>query len=115
MLRNPNKMMITTRRTTEVPWFSTDWDKAWSSFRKQGKKTLFSQFNPGKYVSWNPRRSNYAVSKEFDPSGEQRGQPHFMDQYKVHSCWGHSYCCSASDLHNFSTSPSDFTQTLFPS
>ncbi|KAF8397615.1 hypothetical protein HHK36_016535 [Tetracentron sinense] len=47
--------------------FSTDWDKAWSSFRKQGKKTLFSQFNPGKYVSWNPRRSNYPLSEEVDP------------------------------------------------
>ncbi|KAF8393844.1 hypothetical protein HHK36_020042 [Tetracentron sinense] len=47
--------------------FSTDWDKAWSSFRKQGKKTLFSQFTPGKYVSWNPRRSNYPLSEEVDP------------------------------------------------
>ncbi|OVA18189.1 hypothetical protein BVC80_1835g610 [Macleaya cordata] len=47
--------------------FSTDWDKAWSSFRKQGKKTLFSQFNPNKYVSWNPRRSNYPLSEEVDP------------------------------------------------
>ncbi|KAJ9694636.1 hypothetical protein PVL29_010216 [Vitis rotundifolia] len=47
--------------------FSTDWDKAWSSFRKQGKKTLFSQFSPDKYVSWNPRRSNYPLSEEVDP------------------------------------------------
>ncbi|KAK2999794.1 hypothetical protein RJ639_022857, partial [Escallonia herrerae] len=47
--------------------FSTDWDKAWSSFKKQGKKTLFSQFSPNKYVSWNPRRSNYPLSEEFDP------------------------------------------------
>ncbi|KAF5190924.1 2,3-bisphosphoglycerate-independent phosphoglycerate mutase, partial [Thalictrum thalictroides] len=47
--------------------FSTDWDKAWSSFKKQGKKSLFSQFNPNKYVSWNPRRSNYPLSEETDP------------------------------------------------
>ncbi|XP_034692910.1 uncharacterized protein LOC117919772 isoform X2 [Vitis riparia] len=53
-----------------VDWgdkFSTDWDKAWSSFRKQGKKTLFSQFSPDKYVTWNPRRSNYPPSEEVDP------------------------------------------------
>ncbi|CAK9167292.1 unnamed protein product, partial [Ilex paraguariensis] len=47
--------------------YSTDWDKAWSSFRKQGKKTLFSQFSPDKYVSRNPRRSNYPLSEEVDP------------------------------------------------
>ncbi|KAH7513024.1 uncharacterized protein LOC125419698 [Ziziphus jujuba] len=48
--------------------YSTDWDKAWSSFRKQGKKkTLFSQFSPNKYVSWNPKRSNYPLSEEVDP------------------------------------------------
>ncbi|XP_044472771.1 uncharacterized protein LOC123201363 isoform X1 [Mangifera indica] len=47
--------------------FSTDWDKAWTSFRKQGKKTLFSQFNPNKYVSWNPPPSNYPLSEEVDP------------------------------------------------
>ncbi|KAM6593512.1 uncharacterized protein LOC115708738 [Cannabis sativa] len=49
--------------------FSMDWDKAWSSFRKQGrkKKSLFSQFSPNKYVSWNPRRSNYPLSEEVDP------------------------------------------------
>ncbi|XP_059667717.1 uncharacterized protein LOC132313088 [Cornus florida] len=47
--------------------FSTDWDKAWSSFKKQGKKTFFSQFSPNKYVSWNPRRSNYPLSEEVDP------------------------------------------------
>ncbi|KAF6134872.1 hypothetical protein GIB67_002273 [Kingdonia uniflora] len=46
---------------------STDWDKAWLSFRKRGKKSLFSQFNPNKYVSWNPRRSNYPLSEEVDP------------------------------------------------
>ncbi|KAJ0978194.1 hypothetical protein J5N97_005071 [Dioscorea zingiberensis] len=56
---------------------STDWDKAWSSFRnqgrrkssmrKQGKKSLFSQFNPEKYVSRNPRRSEYPLSEEVDP------------------------------------------------
>ncbi|XP_058098293.1 uncharacterized protein LOC131243161 isoform X2 [Magnolia sinica] len=45
----------------------TDWDKAWSSFRKQGKKTLFSRFTPDKYVSWNPRRSEYPLSEEVDP------------------------------------------------
>ncbi|XP_030450073.1 uncharacterized protein LOC115672403 [Syzygium oleosum] len=47
--------------------FSTDWDKAWSSFRKQGKKSLFSGFSPDKYVSWNPRRSDYPLSEEVDP------------------------------------------------
>ncbi|KAF3442080.1 hypothetical protein FNV43_RR15996 [Rhamnella rubrinervis] len=48
--------------------YSTDWDKAWKSFRKQGKKkSLFSQFSPNKYVSWNPRRSNYPLSEEVDP------------------------------------------------
>ncbi|KAB1223921.1 hypothetical protein CJ030_MR2G000644 [Morella rubra] len=46
---------------------STDWDKAWSNFRKQGRKTLFSQFSPDKYVSWNPRRSNFPLSEEVDP------------------------------------------------
>ncbi|XP_027174885.1 uncharacterized protein LOC113774572 [Coffea eugenioides] len=46
--------------------FSTDWDKAWSSYRKRGKKTLFSQFSD-KYVSWNPRRSDYPLSEEVDP------------------------------------------------
>ncbi|KAJ4969608.1 hypothetical protein NE237_002707 [Protea cynaroides] len=46
---------------------STDWNKAWSDFRKKGRKTLFSQFNPDKYVSWNPRRSNYPLSEEVDP------------------------------------------------
>ncbi|KAK1319030.1 hypothetical protein QJS10_CPB04g01876 [Acorus calamus] len=44
-----------------------DWDKAWSNFQKKGKKTLFSQFNPNKYVSWNPRRSEYPLSEEVDP------------------------------------------------
>ncbi|KAK6942869.1 hypothetical protein RJ641_028246 [Dillenia turbinata] len=47
--------------------FSTDWDKAWSSFRRQGKRTLFSKFSPNKYVSWNPRRSIYPLSEEVDP------------------------------------------------
>lgn len=46
---------------------TTDWDKAWSSFRKKGKKGPFSQFNPNKYVSWNPRRSEYPMSEETDP------------------------------------------------
>ncbi|KAH7667671.1 hypothetical protein IHE45_12G074700 [Dioscorea alata] len=55
---------------------SRDWDKAWSSFRNQGKKSamrkkakksLFSQFNADKYVSWNPRRSEYPLSEEIDP------------------------------------------------
>ncbi|XP_057472161.1 uncharacterized protein LOC130760738 [Actinidia eriantha] len=46
---------------------STDWDKAWSSFKKQGKKSIFSQFSPNKYVSWNPRRSEYPLSEEVDP------------------------------------------------
>ncbi|KMS97009.1 hypothetical protein BVRB_7g179570 [Beta vulgaris subsp. vulgaris] len=47
--------------------FSTDWDKAWSSFKRQGKKSLLSQFSPNKYVTWNPRRSNYPLSEEVDP------------------------------------------------
>ncbi|WOL01930.1 hypothetical protein Cni_G10649 [Canna indica] len=46
---------------------STDWDKAWSKFRKQGKKSMFSGFNPDKYVSWNPTRSDYPLSEEVDP------------------------------------------------
>ncbi|XP_010937781.1 uncharacterized protein [Elaeis guineensis] len=46
---------------------STDWDKAWSSFRKRGKKSFFSKFTPDKYVSWNPRRSEYPLSEEVDP------------------------------------------------
>ncbi|KAF0903934.1 hypothetical protein E2562_030074 [Oryza meyeriana var. granulata] len=46
---------------------STDWDKAWSTFKKKGKKTLFSEFSPNKYVSWNPRRSEYPLSEEVDP------------------------------------------------
>ncbi|RWR76894.1 hypothetical protein CKAN_00535800 [Cinnamomum micranthum f. kanehirae] len=46
---------------------TTDWDKAWSSFRKKGKKGPFSQFNPNKYVSWNPRRSEYPLSEEPNP------------------------------------------------
>ncbi|XP_019158722.1 PREDICTED: uncharacterized protein LOC109155576 [Ipomoea nil] len=45
---------------------STDWDKAWSSFKKRGKKNIFSQFSD-KYVTWNPRRSNYPLSEEIDP------------------------------------------------
>ncbi|KAI3896052.1 hypothetical protein MKW92_039829 [Papaver armeniacum] len=32
-----------------------------------GKKSLFSQFNPNKYVSWNPKRSNFPLSEEVDP------------------------------------------------
>ncbi|XP_028775220.1 uncharacterized protein LOC114746490 [Neltuma alba] len=47
--------------------FSTDWDKAWSNFRKQGRKSLFSRFSPDKYVSWNPRRSEFPISEETDP------------------------------------------------
>ncbi|KAL4189401.1 hypothetical protein AMTRI_Chr08g206870 [Amborella trichopoda] len=46
---------------------SRDWDKAWSSFKKQGKKTFFSQFNPEKYVSRNPSRSEYPLLEEVDP------------------------------------------------
>lgn len=46
---------------------STDWDKAWSSFRKQSKKNFFSQFSPNKYVTWNPKRSEYPLSEEVDP------------------------------------------------
>ncbi|GAU35339.1 hypothetical protein TSUD_337310 [Trifolium subterraneum] len=46
---------------------STDWDKAWTNFKKQGKKTLFSNFSPNKYVSWNPKRSDFPLSEEVDP------------------------------------------------
>ncbi|KAL1351890.1 hypothetical protein HN51_015768 [Arachis hypogaea] len=46
---------------------SRDWDKAWSNFKKQGKKSLFSGFSPDKYVSWNPRRSEFPISEEVDP------------------------------------------------
>ncbi|KAH0434116.1 hypothetical protein IEQ34_026890 [Dendrobium chrysotoxum] len=51
-------------RGDELP---VDWDKAWSSFRKRGKKSFFSQFKLDKYVSWNPQRSEYPLSEEFDP------------------------------------------------
>ncbi|KAK6231548.1 hypothetical protein QQP08_018046 [Theobroma cacao] len=47
--------------------FSTDWDKAWTNFRKQSKKSIFSRFFPDKYVTWNPRQSNYPLSEEVDP------------------------------------------------
>ncbi|GMI80040.1 hypothetical protein HRI_001673300 [Hibiscus trionum] len=47
--------------------FSTDWDKAWSNFRKQSKNSFFSGFSPNKYVTWNPRQSNYPLSEEVDP------------------------------------------------
>ncbi|XP_027352425.1 uncharacterized protein LOC113863163 [Abrus precatorius] len=46
---------------------STDWDKAWTSFKKQGRKRPFSKFSPDKYVSWNPRRSEFPLSEEVDP------------------------------------------------
>ncbi|KAL3358445.1 hypothetical protein AABB24_015524 [Solanum stoloniferum] len=50
---------------------STDWDKAWSSFRKRSRKSIFSnifsQFSPNKYVTWNPKRSEYPLSEEVDP------------------------------------------------
>ncbi|MED6110252.1 hypothetical protein PIB30_041214 [Stylosanthes scabra] len=46
---------------------SRDWDKAWSNFKKQGRKSLFSGFSPDKYVSWNPRRSEFPISEEVDP------------------------------------------------
>ncbi|EPS72130.1 hypothetical protein M569_02631, partial [Genlisea aurea] len=47
--------------------YPRDWDRAWSSFRKQGKKAFFSDFSPDKYVSWNPRRSEFPLSEEIDP------------------------------------------------
>ncbi|KAJ4764158.1 hypothetical protein LUZ62_074533 [Rhynchospora pubera] len=47
--------------------FSTDWDKAWSKYRKVSKKSLFQRFNMDKYVSWNPKRSEYPLSEETDP------------------------------------------------
>lgn len=45
---------------------STDWDKAWSKFKKQGGKKPFSKFSD-KYVSWNPKRSEFPLSEEVDP------------------------------------------------
>ncbi|MBA0625271.1 hypothetical protein Godav_010489 [Gossypium davidsonii] len=47
--------------------FSTDWDKAWSNFKKQTKRSFLSGFSPNKYVTWNPRQSNYPLSEEVDP------------------------------------------------
>ncbi|KAG9138922.1 hypothetical protein Leryth_007552 [Lithospermum erythrorhizon] len=47
--------------------FKIDWDKAWSSFKRRGKKSIFPRFNPNKYVSWNPKRSDYPLSEEVDP------------------------------------------------
>ncbi|KAJ8430086.1 hypothetical protein Cgig2_008533 [Carnegiea gigantea] len=47
--------------------FSIDWNKAWSSFKKQAGKKRKTQFNPDKYVTWNPRPSNYPLSEEVDP------------------------------------------------
>jgi hypothetical protein len=44
---------------------SADWDNAWATFKKKGK--LFSDFSPDKYVTWNPRRSEYPLSEEVDP------------------------------------------------
>ncbi|GAV84188.1 hypothetical protein CFOL_v3_27632 [Cephalotus follicularis] len=46
---------------------SMDWDKAWSNFRKKGKNSLFAKFSLDKYVTWNPRPSNYPLSEEVDP------------------------------------------------
>ncbi|CAN6846412.1 unnamed protein product [Brassica oleracea var. botrytis] len=46
---------------------SRDWDKAWKNFKKQSKKTFFSQFNVDKYVTWNPPRSEFPLSEEVDP------------------------------------------------
>lgn len=49
--------------------FSADWDKAWSNIKKQKKKKkgFFSQFSPNKYVTWDPRPSDYPLSEEVDP------------------------------------------------
>ncbi|XP_078446972.1 2,3-bisphosphoglycerate-independent phosphoglycerate mutase [Wolffia australiana] len=46
---------------------ATDWDKAWVSFKKSTRKSLFSQFDMNKYVTWNPRRSDYPLAEEVDP------------------------------------------------
>ncbi|GKB45111.1 hypothetical protein Tco_0890053 [Tanacetum coccineum] len=63
---------------------STDWDKAWSSFKKQGKKSLFSQFKPNKYVSWNPRRSNFPLSEEVGPChAGSMAKPTFTPRYYI--------------------------------
>nr|GEY15489.1 transmembrane protein, putative [Tanacetum cinerariifolium] len=65
--RPPNSSDNNNNNNNNKDKSSTDWDKAWSSFKKQGKKSLFSQFKPNKYVSWNPTRSNFPLSEEVDP------------------------------------------------
>ncbi|XP_051127291.1 uncharacterized protein LOC127248800 [Andrographis paniculata] len=63
----PNQNGTESSNNSEDEKSSTDWDKAWSRFKKEGKKGLFSDFSPNKYVSWNPRRSEFPLSEEVDP------------------------------------------------
>lgn len=46
---------------------AVDWDKAWSSYRKQKKKPFLSMFDMDKYVTRGPQRSDYPLSEEIDP------------------------------------------------
>jgi len=59
------------RKKSKGESLSTDWDKAWSNFRNQGKKNLLSEFDiqkyMEKYVSRDPRPSDYPLSEEVDP------------------------------------------------
>ncbi|KAB1223907.1 hypothetical protein CJ030_MR2G023336 [Morella rubra] len=88
---------------------STDWDKAWSNFRKQGRKTLFSQFSPDKYVSWNPRRSNFPLSEEVDPiKRTERSNLMLWTSPKVYSSRGHCNSHLPFGLHHSCT-----TQVIF--
>jgi hypothetical protein len=45
---------------------STDWDKAWAMFKKKGKRTLFSDFSPDKYVRFFTRQI-----RELEPTAER--------------------------------------------
>ncbi|CAM6087040.1 unnamed protein product [Calypogeia fissa] len=44
-----------------------DWDKAWSSFKKPQKRKSFLTIDMEKYVSRQPKHSNYPLSEEVDP------------------------------------------------
>ncbi|KAI3472727.1 hypothetical protein Pfo_029370 [Paulownia fortunei] len=52
--------------------------------QKGKKKTLFSEFLPDKYVSWNPTRSEFPLSEEVDLQRKNREvNSHVMDQSEV--------------------------------
>ncbi|KAF3493843.1 hypothetical protein DY000_02056096 [Brassica cretica] len=65
--RNPDESPKNDNGEVSGDKSSRDWDKAWKSFKKQSKKTFFSQFNVDKYVTWNPPRSEFPLSEEVDP------------------------------------------------